>query len=99
MKFVLSQSRLSLIFKAFNEFCNPINNEDRAYFLFYHDYFKTRFIQKEQVHANVHKLEGNMPSTCINENKTRCLQNVYADVVASPISPCPTPCSNDPQSK
>jgi hypothetical protein len=99
MKFVLAQSLLSLTSKYFNESYNIINNEDKAYFLFYHDLFKTRFIQKEQVHENVHKLEGNKPSTCINENKTRCLQSVDADVATSPRSPCPTPFSNNPQSK
>jgi hypothetical protein len=31
--------------------------------------------------------------------KIRCLQSVYADVAASPSSPCLTPFSNDPQSK
>ena len=56
-------------------------------------------LSKRQAHANVHNLEGNRTSTCINENKIRFLQSVDADVAASPRYPCPTTCWNDPQSK
>ena len=56
-------------------------------------------LSKRQAHENVHIVEGNNPSTCINENKISFLQSVDSDVAASPRSPCPTPFSNDPQSK
>jgi hypothetical protein len=79
---------MNLIFKLLNEICNPIDNKDNTYFLFYQDYFKLNLSTKDnymQPYTNLKEIG----QAYINENITRNLQSVDAVAATSPSPPRP----------